>query len=277
MEAVEQHFRATHKDSIVKPVDNLIVAGVPSRSLRCTSLQRLVRGEWEHQKHFPLTVATKLSQQFASHGLQFFKVNKTVTHVAVARPQFLDLETTPVSENIKRIVDFINANAKATRKKLVEALAPTPAQPTVIEVNPEAAAAAPAEPASPAPTPEQTAVVSDLHWLVHQGHVLEFADGRLETAKKPAPRPPKPEKKPSEKPAGEIKTETTATEAAPAATTETASPAEAAAAPASEPTAPVENVAAPAPEPAASESPAPAESAPPAEPANQNASEPPVS
>src|SRR5580698_6933554 len=54
MEAVEQHFRATHKDSIVKPVDNLIIAGVPSRSLRCSGLQRLVRGEWEHQKHFPL-------------------------------------------------------------------------------------------------------------------------------------------------------------------------------------------------------------------------------
>jgi len=280
MEAVEQHFRATHKDSIVKPVDNLIVAGVPSRSLRCSGLQRLVRGEWEHQKHFPLTVATKLSQQFASHGLQFFKVNKTVTHVAVARPQFLDLETTPVSENIKRIVDFINANAKATRKKLVEALAPTPAQPTVIEVNPEAAAAAPAvpvEPASPAPTPEQTAVVSDLHWLVHQGHVLEFADGRLETAKKPAPRPPKPEKKPSEKPAAEIKTESTATEAAPAAASGTATPAEAATAPVSESPAHVENVAAPAPEPVTSESPAPAESALPAEPANQNASEPPVS
>jgi len=135
MEAVEHHFRATHKDSIIKSVDSFLVAGVPSRSLRNGGLQRLVRSEWEHQKHFPLTVATKLSQQFASHGLQFFKVNKTVTHVAVARPQYLDLETTPVSENIKRIVEFINANAKCTRKKLVEALAPIP-RPTVIEVNP---------------------------------------------------------------------------------------------------------------------------------------------
>ena len=50
------------------------------------------------------------------------------------------------------------------------------------------------------PTPEQTAVMVDLHWLIHQGAVLEFADGRMETAKKPAPKPPKPEKK-DEKPA----------------------------------------------------------------------------
>jgi hypothetical protein len=40
--------------------------------------------------------------------------------------------------------------------------------------------------------------VSDLHWLVHQGHVIEFANGILETAKKPAPRPPKPEKQKQE-------------------------------------------------------------------------------
>src|ERR1019366_6901916 len=103
LEEVEKHFRATHKDSIIKPVETLTVAGLPSRSLRSSGLQRLIRQEWEHQKFFPLPIATKLSQQFAQYGLQFFKVNKTVTHVSVARPQYLDLETTPVSENIKRI------------------------------------------------------------------------------------------------------------------------------------------------------------------------------
>jgi hypothetical protein len=200
LEEVESHFRATHKDSVIKSVETFTVAGVPSRSLRNSGLQRLVRGEWEHQKYFPLLVATKLSHQFASHGLQFFKVNKTVTHVSVARPQFLDLATTPVSENIRRIVEFINTNAKCTRKKLVEALAPTP-KPTVIEVKPEEAKT----PATAAePTAEQTAIISDLHWLVHQGHVLEFADGRLETAKKPAPKPVKSEKKPAQAKTGKV-------------------------------------------------------------------------
>ncbi len=223
LEEVEKHFRATHKDSIIKPVETLTVAGLPSRSLRCAGLQRLIRQEWEHQKFFPLPIATKLSQQFAQFGLQFFKVNKTVTHVSVARPTFLDLETTPVSENIKRIIDFINANAKCTRKKLIEALAPTPkvAKTLVTEIliapapapvaegegasaPAPAQPAKPAEPAAPEATPEQTAIIVDLHWLIHQGAVLEFADGRMETAKKPAPRPPKPEKKaPAAKPAAE--------------------------------------------------------------------------
>ena len=276
LEEVEKHFRATHKDSIIKPVETMIVAGVPSRSLRSGGLQRLVRDEWEHQKHFPLVVATKLSQQFASHGLQFFKVNKTVTHVAVARPQFLDLESTPVSESIRRIVEFINANARCTRKKLVEALAPTP-KPTVIEVKPEEPAATAA---AAGPTAEQTAIISDLHWLVHQGHVLEFADGRLETAKKPLPRPAKPEKKPAE-----VKTETASTEGSSVAATGTAPPAETAAVSAAETPAPVETVAqqvpleAPIETPAATpvETPVAPESTPAGEPSNQIASGPPVS
>ncbi|MDE3068540.1 MAG: hypothetical protein KGJ60_13480 [Verrucomicrobiota bacterium] len=196
---VEKHFRAVHKDNIVRPAEKHTLSGAASRNLRSRELQRLVRVEWERQRHFPLQLATTLSKQFAAHGLQFFKVNKTVVHVSVARPQFLDLETTPVSENVKRIVGHINAHPKCTRRELIEALAPSPA---VLEVKPEGAAAE--------PTPEQTAIIADLHWLIHQGHVLEFADGRMETAKRPLPRPPKPEKK-LEKPAAESAAQAEAT------------------------------------------------------------------
>ena len=201
LEDVENHFRATHKETIIKSVETLVVSGVLSRNLRSRGLQQLIRQEWEQQRHFPLQLASTLSQQFAHHGLQFFKVNKTVTHVAVARPQFLDLEATPVSENIKRIVSFINEHPKCTRRKLIETLAPV-AKPTVLEVKPDAAPAPAAE-----ATPEQTAIIADLHWLAHQGHIIEFADGKLETAKKPLPKPVKQEKKPAaekaEKPAAE--------------------------------------------------------------------------
>jgi hypothetical protein len=223
LEEVEKHFRAVHKDTIIKPVETHTVGGVLSRNLRCRELQRLVRNDWEQQKYFPLQLATGLSRQFATHGLHFFKVNKTYTHVSVARPQFLDLETTPVSESIKSIVGYINTHPKCKRRQLIEALAPSPKKPTVIEIKPAAppaavpvpaaneaavapqdSPAAPPPPVSDEPTPEQTVIIADLHWLVHQGHVLEFADGRMDTAKKPVPRPPKPEAKPTEaKPATE--------------------------------------------------------------------------
>ena len=210
LEEVEKHFRAVHFPDIIKPVETQrLEGGAASRNIRDREIMRLLRIRWEDQKRFPLQIATTLSQQFASRGLQFFKVNKTVTHVSVARPHYLDLEATPVSEGVKRIVDFINATPKCTHKQLLRSLAPAPAAAPV--PVPAADTAAPvaegqtadatATPPAPAsveaaePSPEMAAVMADLHWLVHQGHVIEFANGVLETAKRPLPRPPMPAKK----------------------------------------------------------------------------------
>jgi hypothetical protein len=206
MEAVERHFRENHKDNIIKPVESHTLNGVAARGLRSHELTRLVRSVWEDQRRFPLQIATVLSQQFAGHGLQFFKVNKTITHVSVARPHYLDLALTPVSEGVKRIVEYINANPKCTRRQLMEALAPAP-PPAPLPVQPVAEGQAPpTPPPAPEPTAEQTAVISDLHWLIHQGHVIEFATGVFETAKKPVPKPVKPEVKPAETPAEAVAT-----------------------------------------------------------------------
>jgi hypothetical protein len=155
-----------------------------------------------------------------------------------------------VSDGIKRIVNFINSTPKCTRKKLIETLAPTPkpvAKPAMeIPVPAVEGAAAPAEqkaaaPQANEPTPEQTLVLVDLHWLIHAGAVLEFADGRMETAKKPAPKPPRTEKKSGEKPAeGEAVASTDVVTAAEIATsTETVTPLPEVAAEASAPESPV--------------------------------------
>ena len=246
-EAVEKHFREFHKDNIIKPAESYRLGGAAARALRSHELNRLARQSWEDQRRFPLQIATVLSQQFASHGLQFFKVNRAITHVSVARPHFLDMDLTPVSDGVRRIVEYINAHPKCARRKLVETLAPAapqpasaaadggqppPAaasnsdQPAAAEPAPAATESAPPAPTAPPapadPTPEQTAVISDLHWLIHQGHVIEFANGVLETAKKPLPKPPKPQAKaPAEAAASSVEAAAT-TE--PAAAAETAAP-----------------------------------------------------
>lgn len=182
-EEVEKHFRETHLPTLIQAVETYRLPGPAARNLRDLGLRRLLRQRWEEQRRFPIQVATVLSQQFAATGLQFFKVNKTVTHVAVARPHYLDLEAIPVSESVRRIVTFVNEHPKCTHGQLLDGLAPLPAG------QPEGE-----------PTPERTAIVADLHWLVHEGHVIEFANGVLETAKKPLPRPPKPAPAPVQAP-----------------------------------------------------------------------------
>ena len=210
-EEVEQHFRQTHMATVIRSVESHTLSGPAAQALPNHALQRLVRRSWDDQMRFPLRVVNVLSQQFAGHGLQFFKVKKSVTHVSVARPRYLDLELTPVSEGVRKIVDFIQATSNCSRRKILEALVPVPAVPAQPPVAPPPAAPAsgtePAAPAAPAPaaapaseqtpSPEAAAVISDLHWLIHQGHVIEFANGLIEMARKPAPRPPRPEPAPS--------------------------------------------------------------------------------
>ena len=194
MEEVRAHFAEVHQPSFIKQVDSF----TPKADAKLpAALQTLLRVSLDKEKRFPIRIATALSNTFASMGLQFFKRDKTVVHVAVARPHHLDTENSVVSETTKKIIEHITTNLGTNRKRLVETLAPSPAP----------AEAAVEGGAAPAPSPltlEQQAVLNDLHWLIHQGHVIEFASGMLETAKKPAPRPtptPKAPRKSDKQPA----------------------------------------------------------------------------
>lgn len=235
LEEVQQHFRETHQANLITQIDSVTITGVAGRDVRQPLLARVLRFTWEDQRRFPLQLVNVLSGQLASRGLQFFKVNKTVTHVAVARPHFLDLEANPVSTSIKKIIEFINATPRCNRKQLVETLAPAPAAAPV--AAPAPAVEGQPTPAAPAPvemTAEQSSLNADLHWLIHQGHVIEFHNGILETAKKPLPKPqPAPRKRIEPRPAPSAPAEAAvpAAESAPAATAEAAPVAEAKAPP----------------------------------------------
>ena len=195
---VEAHFREVHLPTVVKSVDRIVLkqGTVPKMS---GPIQELIRVMTDREKRFPLRCATALSNEFQKSGLHFFKRDKTVVHVAVARPHYLDLSTQVVSEGVKRIVACLEANPKANRKTLLDTLAPLPAAgvipvaaPAVSDAPASAEGAAPAPapaPVAPASTPEREAVLSDLYWLLHQGHIIEFASGKMELAKKPQPRP----------------------------------------------------------------------------------------
>ena len=230
-EALIEDFKSNHLKDTIETGKSLTISAAAGLKTPSKPLQELIRFHVEDQRRFPLQVATMLSQMFARQGLQFFKVNRTITHVSVARPKYLDMNETPVSTGVQKIVEFIDETPDCNRKKLFDALKPAgAASPTAdgkqeetpvakaTEDAPAATANAGAEipekaaadktetskeeqPAQAAPTaprqvsPEETAIITDLHWLIHQGHVIEFSNGKMETAKKPAPRPEKAEKK----------------------------------------------------------------------------------
>ncbi|WCJ58939.1 hypothetical protein NXS98_14635 [Fontisphaera persica] len=192
-ESVVAHFREVHLPLILQEVESHAINGQAALQLPCRGLRRLAWQLIERQRRFPLELVHSLSALFNERKLQFFKLDKDITHVGVARPHYLDLETSIVSDNVRRIIQFIQQNPGSNRQKLMEALAPAPAPaPAPVPMPEGSAAPGEAAPPAPEPTPEQMALISDLHWLVHQGHVIELANGTLLTAKKPAPKPPKP-------------------------------------------------------------------------------------
>ena len=227
---VMTHFNENHLPNLVSEVTKHSIPGNVAENYPCSEIRRLVRVRLAEQKRFPLKVVNLLSQQFSAKGLQFFKVNKSVTHVCVSRPHYLDLDSTNVKDGIRRIIGFIHEHPGCNRKQLIDSLAggdvaasvaqeavvneeapvnqapveeAPPSQPTATEpeavpapeATQESSAAgesAPVEPSAPAaasahvePSSEQKAVISDLHWLLYQGNVIEFASGILEVAKKP--------------------------------------------------------------------------------------------
>ena len=208
-DAVRSHFREHHLGNLIASVDSIALKGNVYTRKSPPRMQNLVRRAFDEQRRFPIKVVNMLSQEFSSHGLQFFKRKKSVTHVSVSRPHHLDLENTPVSESIRDIVSFIIDTENCTRRNVLEKFAPEPEAP-------EASGEGDEKKDAPL-SPERTAVLSDLHWLVHQGHVIEYANGQMEVAPKPQPpqqkkKKPKPEKKEEAPAAEEAKAETTPAE-----------------------------------------------------------------
>ena len=177
---VQTHFRAHHAAGVVDEVETATLTGNDAKAMRDPRLlAEYLRDQWHRQKHFPMQLSTHLSKMFSGMGLQFFKKDKKVTHVSVARPNYLDVVATPVSDGVRRIVEFVEATPNCTRRLILENLAGLEhVEPKEGEVPPPA----------PEQTEEQKQLISDLHWLIHQGHVLDFANGVIETAKKPRPK-----------------------------------------------------------------------------------------
>lgn len=231
MTSVKEHFKRTHLASVVQNVESIMLSVADIRKQPNHLISVLYRKLLEEQKRFPLKLVTTLSQKFAAHALQFFKVNKTITHVCISRPHYLDMENTSVSENVKNIMGYVTSHPGCKRADIYKALIPgyedaisqipeniiNPTEKKEKEViqstETESSVENGAEEKKDAKDEPQSTSVSapelpeevssnlanlnaDLHWLIQCGHVIEFYKGNIEPApKKIAPPSPKPKEK----------------------------------------------------------------------------------
>ena len=218
--AVERHFAEHHAPAHIKFVDVAPVPGDPKTTAVDPALAPLLNHARDEEERFPLRLAQSLSRALSSAGLRFHKSANRTTFVSASRPRHLNLDEVPVSDSIKKILELIREKKSLRRTQLLDILAPAAPSPSPIPAPAPVSEPATSEPAGPfvdaspepvvhpaAPLPAnqsasepeapvvssdpvRDSIVNDLLWLTHEGYVIEYADGRLESVPPPK-HPPK--------------------------------------------------------------------------------------
>src|SRR5437899_8243293 len=185
----ERHFREKYLPSLISESTEAQIDGVTSRKLQDRGIARLIENAWSAEVCSPSNMMQELAGRFRGAGLQIFRHRKGMLFVSSIRLKAID--ETAVSDSVRQILEALKASPRINRKELAEKL---------IGLDTELAEA------------EKTklALASDLHWMIREGHVIEFNDGSLDLPRAKAPK----------REAGEVTAEPAA--ATPTATTETA-------------------------------------------------------
>ena len=147
---LEKHVRQEHLPALVTTVKAVELAGPAARQIENPRLIEVVRHAWESERRFPLKTVNELRPHLSQAGFNFFKHKKGITYISSVKPNRFE-SLTHLSAQVQNIMTFLRTHENATRKQLAEHLAP---------VN-------------------ETLLAADLHWLIQDGYVVEFYDGKL--------------------------------------------------------------------------------------------------
>lgn len=228
LQEVTTHFQEHHAAGEIEEAPaELTVAGGVALHASTPLLRELLLKHLRELDRFPLPLAHIVSKELSNRGLQLFKAHfRKIVHVSMSRPKYLDRTTTPIAENFGAILDYLEAHPKQPRDKQWAGLLALRTETGETEEETRQR--------------REQALGADLLWLLHQGHVIDFAMGNLQAATPPKPQHVKGEKKPAE--ASADSSATPAAEHAPEATETpvSAEPAGESEAPAPETASPVE-------------------------------------
>jgi hypothetical protein len=196
VEEARAHLLATARDRVVKALDSVRFPGKLIETLPPGEIRRAIEGQIERQRRFPLDTANALRGRLRREGFTIFKKgSKGISYVCAVKRRFR-VPGQSFAESIGSLIGFIETNPMISMRDLPMKLLgfvppsapPAPLAPVVADPAAPIAVAAEPVPAAPADsplTPEQQEklkrLTMDLHWLVHEGYVTEFADGRLFT------------------------------------------------------------------------------------------------
>ncbi|NBS52386.1 MAG: hypothetical protein EBS96_07180, partial [Spartobacteria bacterium] len=172
LDEVEAHFLKNHATTAVQSAgDSCTIPGSAAVNDSAQPVFVFVRRELDNLIRFPLPIAHVIGQELSSRGLQIFKAHENVTYISVARPRPLDRQATPVSETLAAILDYLERSPQPARAEQWKSLLALP------QLAPNGDDAA-----------REAALLKELFWLLHQGHVIDFAAKGIEVARRHSAR-----------------------------------------------------------------------------------------
>jgi len=175
------YLLANARDKVVRPIESARFHGKLFETIPAGEIRRAIEGALERQRRFPLDTANALRGRLRrEHFTIFKKGSKGISYVCAVKRKFRVPGQT-FSDTISALISFIEAHPMVRASELSAkflGIAP-PAAPA----KPAEGEAAPAPAAEPVFTIDERAKLSrmqgDLRWLVTEGYVTEFIDGRL--------------------------------------------------------------------------------------------------
>ncbi len=183
LEDARLHLLTHARERMVRTVETVRFHGKNLEKLPPGEIRRALEGLIERQRRFPLDTANALRGRLRREGFTIFKKgSRGVSYVCAVKRRFR-IPGQVFSESIGTLIDFVEKHPMVHVKDLPKAFLgiEIPAAPP--------APAAPAEGASASQSPfaalppEQSdklrKMSNDLRWLVMEGYVTEFSDGKL--------------------------------------------------------------------------------------------------
>lgn len=169
----ERHFRQNHLPSLIRSTKETIIDGVLSRRLPDRALGRVIEDAWARETRSPSNMMQELAGATRQAGLHIFRHRRGMIFVTPIRMRPFAHERAAVSPLINSILEKLSTAPGISRKKLAEELLPAEGEPSAQERS-------------------RLGLASDLHWLISEGHVIEFNDGSLDLPRVKVPEKAKP-------------------------------------------------------------------------------------
>jgi hypothetical protein len=166
----EAHFRKHHLPSLLKTGSVLECSGRAVREMHERSLTGAAREAFDKELAYPSGIVNGLRNFLNDEGLHVFKHRKRVLYVAAIRPKRAE-STVGFADGPATLLNIIEENPKISKRDLAIRVLGALESPANVEGKP---------PESEELTSRKTQLAADLHYLVHAGFVIEFADGKLD-------------------------------------------------------------------------------------------------